>query len=293
MKFFFSLVLFLSLTGELVYPQNFAPVGARWIYNAQDMFIAGMNYPVIFQSVSDTTVNGKNCRKILAAGCSDDQLALVYDSNNIVYRFNSLLNRFTVLYNFNANAGDSWIVISNFHANDSVTVHIDSTAFININGQSRKILYGFAMPTGILEFSGPFVAGIGSFQNFLPQLGVCDPLTNGLRCYEDASIGSYQTGIAPVCDTVFFTRVNEVAQKDLKVNIEPNPFSDFTRISFPNYKFENTRLIVRDLSGRELRRSENISGNEIIFLRDKLTSGIYLYELNSENYFSQGKLIIN
>src|SRR5688572_22083361 len=116
-----TLVLVLLQPGR---SQNFAPLGAKWYLSQVNWFgpppIVDTAY--ISESILDTVIDGINCRKVhIICLCCDEPDTYVYDSNDTVYRYNFDLNRFTVLFNFNLNAGDSMYVVTNeWSGSDSV-----------------------------------------------------------------------------------------------------------------------------------------------------------------------------
>ena len=59
-----------------------------------------------------------------------------------------------------------------------------------------------------------------------------------------------------------------------------------------NIVLKNANLIIYDILGKEIKRRDNISGQEIFIDRDNLGNGIYFYRLEENNKIvSTGKLI--
>jgi hypothetical protein len=158
--------------------QVFAPVGAKWYLSQVNWFgpLPIVDTAFVSESIMDTIINGTNCRKVnIICMCCGSPDIYVYASNDTVYRYNFDLNQFTVLFNFNLNGGDSmYVVTDGFSGIDSILVHIDSTDYITINSQVRKIQYGSGQSMHFW-FGGPFVQGVGSLQSIIPQINVCDP----------------------------------------------------------------------------------------------------------------------
>ncbi|MFC2112778.1 T9SS type A sorting domain-containing protein [Bacteroidota bacterium] len=71
----------------------------------------------------------------------------------------------------------------------------------------------------------------------------------------------------------------------------PNPFSDVTRIEFPNPGNKAHHLSVYNLSGKLVREISGITGQEIYFERKNLDAGYYVFELRGEKLF-RGKFVI-
>jgi len=78
---------------------------------------------------------------------------------------------------------------------------------------------------------------------------------------------------------------------DPSLTIYPNPFSDRTRIEFPNPDNHSYRMIITDLAGKVVRASGQITGSDIILERKGLQPGIYIMELRGNKIY-RGKLII-
>lgn len=82
---------------------------------------------------------------------------------------------------------------------------------------------------------------------------------------------------------------NEIQQK---LKISPNPVSSKATIEIPDFKIGNYTLIVSDVSGRIVRKKQNIQQKNFIFDKGNLPKGLYFVELKGkQNYF--GKLIID
>lgn len=79
---------------------------------------------------------------------------------------------------------------------------------------------------------------------------------------------------------------------EIKVTVQPNPFSDNTTLRFQNDSNEQHRLELTDMSGKQVRLIENIDGNEITINRNNLPQGIYMYRLTGEEKIASGKLVV-
>jgi len=117
--------------------------------------------------------------------------------------------------------------------------------------------------------------------------------------YEVCVIGSPMPMATP--DTackfvdVVSTGINQIDKKS-KIVIYPNPFKSATTIiieDIENYR-EGLVFTISDISGREIKRLENISNREIKIERTiNMQSGIYLYQLIQKGeYVANGKLLI-
>ncbi len=82
-----------------------------------------------------------------------------------------------------------------------------------------------------------------------------------------------------------------------EIEIYPNPFSEYTNISFTNSGLTITKakLLIIDITGKIVRTyilSENqLLGNKIVIERKDLNAGIYFVELRSDRVY-RGKLVV-
>ena len=87
-------------------------------------------------------------------------------------------------------------------------------------------------------------------------------------------------------------QVANLNPEDLGVSIQPNPFSEFTTLTFRNPKRENFSLTITDFQGRVLRRYENINGEQVQIEKSELAKGTYFYTLSNEKIKLSGKLLV-
>ncbi len=67
--------------------------------------------------------------------------------------------------------------------------------------------------------------------------------------------------------------------------VYPNPFSETAVVRFPNPGHEQYLLILRDATGKTVRVTRSITGQEVEIRRDGLAKGLYLLELRGkQNY---------
>jgi len=275
--------------------QDFAAPGTTWTFS--DPEATGYHsYPRAIYSVADTVVNGHPSHLVIGnCMCGGATGNYLYELNRRVYIFNIMLGQFTLLYDFNLNAGEHYI----FHPEnpaDSFYVVVDSTGMDTINGQLRKTQFVHTQDISQsvhYDFYGKIIEGIGSTGCLYPQFGGCDPGTYGLRCYQDAILGFYDTHLAPTCDTVYLTfdKVEEI-KRMLLVRVAPNPFSERTTLQFDINNMAQGTIAISDITGRIV-KEESFWGNSIVIERSNLESGIYYYILTLQEAKATGKLIID
>ncbi len=88
-----------------------------------------------------------------------------------------------------------------------------------------------------------------------------------------------------------------VGLSDIQINstftVFPNPFDQFATLRFENPNNINFTLVLFDSEGRLLRTNANISSDKIEIERNNLRSGLYFFQLISDNELqATGKLII-
>ena len=118
--------------------QDFAPVGAKWVYSTNRDNVGTIHFLEV-KSEADTVINGVNCQRIMADwSCMMSGEINVHSSADSVYVYDVVLDTFSLLYAFDAVAGDSWTFLyaDNDSLTDTLTVSIDSNWTELINGVS-------------------------------------------------------------------------------------------------------------------------------------------------------------
>ena len=182
-----SILLAFAL-GGVAQPGSFAPQGAEWYFNLSSFM--GSPYSYYRMAVEgDTIIQGHTCSVItqhFLGGNGDKQY--VYEENRVVYWYNQTIQAFTTLYDFNAEAGESWVC------------EIESCAFtVNVNhviqttweGHTYRMQNVFAENEGgsVIPFSGYIIEEIGYIHGLFPDPYSCsNSVYDGqypeyLRCY--------------------------------------------------------------------------------------------------------------
>ena len=296
-----ALFLFFNLIAIASYSQ-FTSVGTQWHYTQCTSNFPYTCGPVEVNVIGNQVVNGINCSQLQVAPftCVGFNYLPVYQSNDTIYRYLYNVNTFTMLYDFNASAGDVWDIISNTQNGgpgsqllDTVQIHIDSTSFILVNGQLRKILYtSYLNPNHKpFIFEGPIIEGIGSLNFLLPQFNGCDPLSTTFRCYQDTVVGLYQPNTLVACDSVIPVGENEIARQ-VKFSVYPNPFDSNICIHSDNYLTQGYDISVMDAMGKihkEYKGQFNL--NEKALDLSFLPRGVYFLVFKSKNELVQKRIV--
>ncbi|MBQ6769633.1 MAG: T9SS type A sorting domain-containing protein, partial [Bacteroidales bacterium] len=123
----------------------------------------------------------------------------VYERDGKVYWWNKTLEEFTVLYDYEAEVGDSWEIKVGTRTLD---MHVDAVEEIEYEGRTYRMLR-VSDPEDL--FSGNIVCGIGHLTSFFPEklMGDGDRMrVEGMRCYWSEGELVFKYGEED-CDTVY------------------------------------------------------------------------------------------
>lgn len=269
---FFSLLFTSSIIASTAQTNEFAPVGAKWWYSSYSL-VTDYEFPQTFESVAEIMVDGKVCKKILTEPLFIDSV-IIYQNEDTIFRYFPAIDKFKVLINFNVEAGDSYYIFGEKPGGiDSAFIHVVSTEMININGYDLK--------KQTIETDGSFGWGevniekIGNSKFFLPIYSIFEIDPSPLRCYEDDSVGLYETGVVSDCDEIIYDEITEGLTSG--IFIYPNPTSNNIYIEIANALEGSTYITdLYDIRGKLIYSKELNTKNTNIFDLGTLNSGIYL-----------------
>jgi hypothetical protein len=286
------LILVLITLNAGVFAQVFAPIGALWHYTQNNHFPPnGWTFKTI-ESIADTIINGLQCKKMLEIERNyDDTLysnyQYMYSENDSVFFFEN--GSFHLLYSFGAESGDT-LTLDYFLTFDGspLTMIIDSTGMININGTEKRIQYITCGDGIMVEFGNQVIEGIGSTYYMFP---VYDGMVNGpLRCYQDSVVGLFLSPFHPNygwnykdCGEII-TAINENVIIDCPI-IYPNPSNG--RISIKNINLP-LEFFILDIYGRVIKKGNLTISREI--QTDDISNGVYFIELLNESFLGLKQL---
>ena len=188
-KLVLTLVILLAFAfGGMAQQVSFAPQGAEWYFNVWG-FMGDPDTYYHMEVLGDTIIQGHQCSVItrqFLGGNGVEQY--VYEDNQVVYWYNQTMQSFTVLYDFNADEGDSWIC------------DVDSCSFqIVVQSVSERVWEGhtYRVQQVISEgeeyndpaFNGLIIEGIGYERGLFPYPWACSSsiycggYPDYLRCY--------------------------------------------------------------------------------------------------------------
>ena len=164
-------------------PASFAPQGAEWYFDVFDPWGTHPEYQRFFVE-GDTIIQGHQCSIIdqRFVDTGHDGGEYVYEEDNKVYWFNPTTNAFTTLYDFDAEAGESW----DYEVGDCThQVIVDSVGSATWNGHTYRTqwvrYYEENLP---IYYSGKIMEGIGYERGLFPSVYVC----NGWEIFDASEI---------------------------------------------------------------------------------------------------------
>jgi hypothetical protein len=170
-------------------------IGNEWYYEIQNEN-GSITYQYMYQA-GDTIVQDEPTHILVKINTLYDKgfheeitHEYVYERDGKVYWWNKTLGEFTVLYDFNAEAGDQWEIKV---GTESLMMHVDAVEYIEFEGRTYRKLH-VSDPDDL--FSGDIVCGIGHLTSFFPErlMDNGDGIrVEGLRCYwvEDELVFKY------------------------------------------------------------------------------------------------------
>ncbi len=194
-KIFSLLILCLSLFSSLnAQTSGFAPLGAEWYFQVDysSVPITQPEFGYMRCRVTDTAeVQGHMCSVI-------DGYDYVYEENNVVYWYNQGNDAFTVLYDYNAEVGDTW-----YCDVDECTclVTVTNVGSVTYNGHTYRTQYVTAFgDDNYPYFDGRIINGIGYEKGLFPDVFACYggcidcDYTSYIRCYLENGEMLYHQG---------------------------------------------------------------------------------------------------
>ena len=281
----FILLFSITLCVSTYSQDTWAPIGSIWHYTQNTIDPNIIHFKTI-ESISDTTINGISCRKLLETegygNPGKTSFHYTYSKNDSIFFFNSSDNNFHLLYDFGAIKGDT-IVLDGYRTNDDTFLRmiIDSVGSIQINNEERKIQYITSGDGMFIEFGEHVIEGIGCTYFMFP---ITDMTTNGpLRCYQDSEIGLFLNPFNDRdqwdgydCEQII-TGINETMYNE-NIAFYPNPTSG--AIMLKNVDVPSSYRVFN--AQGKLFKTGVLEGVNEINLYD-LHNGIYFIELLSDN----------
>ncbi len=184
---------------------SFAPQGAEWYFNLPSFMGSNVSFYHI-EVLGETLILGHRCSIISQQFLGGVDYQYVYEDNRKVYWYNSTIDDFTILYDFNAEVGDSWIC----EVDDcSYEIEVRSIEDILYEGHTYRVQIVAPVEGELFYYGkGYIIDGLGSVEGLFPYPSSCQgiaydgPYPDFLRCYLVNGEEIYHQGFYS-CDAVY------------------------------------------------------------------------------------------
>jgi hypothetical protein len=289
------LILALVSIAVLAQAQDFAPIGARWIYDSRGGYIEKYQ----FTSLKDTVILGKASRKIervfyeKTPNWNNSEFVERFDTLNpffihqdidSIFLFDPDKMEFDKIYVFNVKKGDTITLDVPFESDTPTNeyktfrVEIDSVASENADAVQFKKYRSKPLDNFSYGYGGWYLDKVGSLDWFIPRPnGGIMEIPGPLLCYIDSQF-NYPVGVN--CETI---TSNAKGQLQLG-SVYPNPTKDKIWIK-STLKIDKVEIysIQGSLLGTSFSEEINTSN---------LNSGQYLLKIYSGNDFVVKPIIV-
>ena len=167
-------------------PSPFAPQGAEWYFNVSSFMGSPISY-YHMEVLGDTIIQGHDCSIITRQFLDGAEPQYVYEGNNKVYWYNQTLGRFTTLYDFDAEVGESWICEID---ECSFEIRVDSIEEVTWEDHTYRVQHVTSVEGEYFyNYYGRIIEGIGSVEGLFPYPYACvgdiydGQYPDWLRCY--------------------------------------------------------------------------------------------------------------
>ena len=198
------IMMYIALLGTgIALGQTFASQGSEWYFHMPSAF----EYPTSYykmEVLGDTIIQGHTC-SIISPYHLGGGNQYVYEEGRVVYWYNKYNEAFTVLYDFNAEAGESWVCDINYCSCQVTVKSIDSVTWEGHTYRVQNVLSLYEVDEVVDYFSvameGKIIDGIGYEHGLFPNMLACEgAIVDGqspeyLRCYlKDGEMLYHQGG---------------------------------------------------------------------------------------------------
>ncbi len=204
--------------------------------------------------------------------CAPSGLIRVDTTQKKVYFVDSGLGFEQMLYNFNANIGDT--------ISDICACTVDSIDSIFTNTGYRK---GFWT-----NYYGHIIDGIGSDKDLLWQIFFEHQYF--MTCFFEDSTLVYSDSNFPTCNVII--NVADNRPQDKKITVAPNPVVYCSEIKNIN-EVGSFKFNIFDCMGRRLVSYDAEITSNLTICKNSLSPGYYILQIHNENNFYNIPIVIN
>lgn len=285
----FSFLFFVSFSANIFCQTNiyhpYPNDSAMWQYSYQTQSTNPVYYAT--EWLGDTVINSKTYKKVF--GSSSTNMWTITANmgfsgavrqdipNEKIYSVNPSTGVETdISINQHLIVGDTFSTLTCPYRPLTI-ISIDSVQYLN------KIYKRYNSQDSIGVGVESYVLGIGEESWGYPEGGF------GLLCFAQGNVGwTYPSG-SPFCQ--YLVSINDKEEIKNKFTLSPNPCTTQTTLQTNNLS-RNATMTIYNSIGEEVKQIKNISGQEIIFHRDNLPSGLYFIRLNDGDKIFTDKLVI-
>lgn len=286
-----SVVLFMLALSASAQQYDFAPVGARWTYSSRSDVSGEFPHDLVVES--EELFNGQLCRKITGViGNGLPNPLYVYSRNDSVFFYSEVSEIFELLYDFGAEAGESWTIKGLFGPpfEDYITVEVQGSFQQPIGDTSVTVMAVTYSPLLPFEWGLQIYKGIGNNLFHLPFVSQWlgpDKLV-GLRCYSD---GQNEFQFVPFpCDTAIISSDREPITAGPEISVFPNPATDRLMVLWDKPGSHLLFALYNALGQPVRQQMLNPGANEVTL--ENLVAGVYYWQATAETGWHMGGKIV-
>lgn len=267
-----------------------------WSVYGTDNFWSGVFLTRNYEYEKDTLLCGQQYIKVESTPNHPNNVigyARVDNEKVYIRTSNNCADKEYLMYDFSLNIGDT--VYCGYDIYDTTQFWVVAIDTVNHFGIDRKTLrmnfYMGTPPWGIVV-GMDWIEGIGSTTHpFYPTVCLtdnCETLYT-LLCYDSSGTQLYQNSSFSTCDT---TNVGiEETRNKLNLSIYPNPFFQSTTIDIGLVNPEKVKIEIYAIDGKKLYDLKTSPENMKFQIGDRLTEGIYMLKLLTDNQEITKKII--
>ncbi len=281
------------------------PKDAEWIYILPSPSGPEVQ-PMEFKVVSDTLIQGRQC---VATTFQFDPFSLANnirticfcEANDSVFFYNPKAKEFQLLYNFNLQKGDEYVIYpSPEQKDDSLVVYVDSVTSVTVDGASLRVQYVHTRSISHADRTNHWQIGwndkaviyetIGSLVYFMPQeTGWNDMFFDHLCQYSGDGI-NFKKNSDESCETDGIIEPEKGTGAQLLVY--PNPASEYIDVTLSERSAKEGEWLVCNALGEVVFRTA-ASGEKITRIPlHNLSKGFYFIQYRSGNIVRNGRFAI-
>ena len=266
----------------------FSPIGNEWYYEIENEN-GSITYQYLYQA-DDTIVQDEPTHILVKINTLYDKdlhqdvtHEYVYERDGKLYWWNKTLEEFTVLYDFGAHEGDTWVTKV---GTETLTMHVDAEEIVEYEGRFYRMLH--VSDTDDI-FSGDIVCGIGHLTSFFPErlMDNGDGIrVEGMRCYWVENELVFKYGDED-CDAIY-SDIHGVEEESPSSGsgtfaVYPNPTNGILTIHHSAFRIHHSAFRITNLMGQTLLTGQITAENQQINV-SSLPQGMYFITFAGETH---------